>query len=200
MYYEAINATMQSMIARLEGEVVDVMAAYIVIQVGGIGYLVGVTNGSGYTLGSIVSVHTYLAVRENALDLYGFPTRDDLAMFHELIKLPKIGPKTAMQILSQADIVTLKKAVQTNDPTYLSKMSGIGKKSAEKIVQGLKDVFDQGDWDGTSTHNQGDSDVIDALMALGYTQRDAQNALQKIPAEIIETNARIKQALKYIGG
>lgn len=187
------------MIAKLTGEVVDVGLASIVLQVGGVGYLVAITNGSGFKLGTTISIHTYLAVRENALDLYGFNTRDELAMFHELIKLPKIGPKTAMQILSQADLETLKKSVQTNDPVYLSKMSGIGKKSAEKIVTGLKDIFDDGAFLGESSHgNQTDSDVIDALIALGYSQRDAIQAVQKIPPEIVDTNARIKNALKYI--
>lgn len=189
------------MIARLEGVVIDVAITNIVIQVGGIGYLVFVTNGSGYTTGSSASVHTYLAVRENALDLYGFNSRDELAMFHELIKLPKIGPKTAMQILSQADIETLKKAARTNDPVYLSKMSGISKKSAEKIVLGLKDTLDESDFPLEHSHeNQSDSDVIDALMALGYTQRDALTAVQKIPVDVTNTNARIKHALKYVGG
>lgn len=187
------------MIAKLTGEVVDVRVAQIVIQVGGVGYLVAVTHGSGYALGTTISVHTYLAVRENALDLYGFSNHRELTMFEQLIKLPKIGPKTALQILSQADLETLVKAVQTNDPTYLSKMSGIGKKSAEKIVAGLKDVLDDHDF-GTAQAdtNQGDSDVIDALISLGYSQRDALQAVQKIPSDITDTNARIKHALKYV--
>ncbi len=187
------------MIARLNGEVVDVRAGQIVLMVGGVGYLVAVANGSGYVLGTTVSLHTYLAVRETALDLYGFATLDELAMFEALIKLPKIGPKTAMQILSQADLETLKKAVRTDDPVFLTKMSGIGKKSAEKIVAGLKDVLDAGGLVHESSNtNQSDSDVIDALMALGYTQRDALQAVQKIPADITDTNARIKHALKFV--
>jgi Holliday junction DNA helicase RuvA len=189
------------MIAKITGEIVDVRLMHVVVQVGGIGYLVAVTHGSGYKLGTQVELHTYLAVRENALDLYGFATRDEHAMFEELIKLPKIGPKTALQILSQADLETLKKSVHTNDPVYLSKMSGIGKKSAEKIVAGLKDVFDLHDTFGEHAHtNQGDSDVIDALITLGYSQRDALQAIQKIPTDIIDTNARIKHALKYVSG
>ncbi len=187
------------MIAKLTGEVVDVRLTHIILEVGGVGYLVAVTNGSGFMLGTTISLNTYLAVRENALDLYGFNTRDELAMFHELIKLPKIGPKTAMQILSQADLETLKKAVHTDDPSYLSKMSGIGKKSAEKIVAGLKDIFDDGAFLSEESHgNQTDTDVIDALIALGYSQRDAIQAVQKIPADIVDTNARVKHALKYI--
>lgn len=187
------------MIARLIGEIIDVGITHIVIQVGGIGYLVAVSNSGAYTVGTTMHIHTHLAVRENALDLYGFTTRDELAMFEQLIKLQKIGPKTAIQILSQASLETLRKAVQTNDATYLSKMSGIGKKSAEKIVAGLKDILEMDDvlTEHSSAH-QSDSDVIDALMTLGYSQRDALQAVQKIPPDITETNARIKHALKYI--
>lgn len=189
------------MIAHLTGEIIDIRLTHVVLRVGGIGYLIAVTNGSDYVLGSTVELHTHLAVRENALDLYGFQVRDELVMFEQLIKLPKIGPKTALQILSQTNLETLKKAVHTDDPTYLSKMSGIGKKSAEKIVAGLKDILDVGDViTDESPANQSDSDVIDALMALGYTQRDALQAVQKIPTDITDTNTRIKHALKYIGG
>ncbi len=188
------------MIAKLTGEVVDIRITHIVIDVGGIGYLVAVSGIAGFTLGAVTSLHTHLAVRENALDLYGFSTRDELSMFEHLIKLQKIGPKTAMQILSQADLETLMKAVHTDDPVYLTKMSGIGKKSAEKIVAGLKDILDiDGLVQGHSVSNQSDSDVIDALMTLGYSQRDALQAVQKIPTDITDTNARIKYALKSIG-
>lgn len=189
------------MIARLVGEVVDVRLTHVVVQVGGVGYLIAVSNSGEYVLGTTIHIYTHLAVRENALDLYGFTTHDELAMFEQLIKLQKIGPKTAIQILSQASLETLRKAVQTNDATYLSKMSGIGRKSAEKIVAGLKDILDLDESSiEQSPGQQSDSDVIDALMTLGYSQRDALQAIQKIPADIIETNARIKHALKYISG
>ncbi len=187
------------MIAKLVGEVSDERAGQIVLMVGGVGYLVAVTDGTAHKLGTSISLNTYLAVRENALDLYGFQTLDELSMFEALIELPKIGPKTAMQILSQADLETLKKAVRTDDPVYLTKMSGIGKKSAEKIVAGLKDVLEESGLAHEHSHtNQSDSDVIDALLALGYSERDARTAIQKLPADITDTNARIKHALKFV--
>lgn len=190
------------MIAQLAGTVADVGLTSVVVDVHGIGYLVYVTKTAGFTLGERVSLFTHLAVRENALDLYGFTGREEREMFLELIKLPKIGPKTALQILSQADLPTLQKAVATEDPSYLSKMSGIGKKSAEKIVAGLKDALENiayADLGGTAGGNQDDTDVIEALLTLGYSERDAREAVQKIPNEIIGTNARIKHALKEVG-
>ena len=186
------------MIARLTGDLIEVQPLFIVIDVHGVGYRVFTASGSGFVLGAKTTLHTYLAVRETAQDLYGFSTASELDMFEHLIKLPKIGPKTAIQILSQADITIIKKAVQTNDPTYLSKMSGIGKKSAEKIVAGLTDVFGEEVFDTEVSSNQRDSDILDALMTLGYSQRDALQAVQKIPAEITDTNARIKYALKTV--
>lgn len=189
------------MIAKLTGEVIDVGVTSVVIDVHGVGYLVYVTKSSGYKIGETASVFTYLAVRENALDLYGFTVRDELSMFEHLIKLPKIGPKTAVQILSQVDLATLRKAVATEDPSYLSKMSGIGKKSAEKIVAGLKDILGEGDYldtDEERAQNQGDTDVVEALLTLGYSERDAREAVKKIPESVKGTNARIKHALKEV--
>lgn len=185
------------MIARLSGTVTDVGLVHIIIDVGGVGFFVHVTSVSGFTSGTPATLFTYLAVRENALDLYGFGSAVQLNMFHELIKIPKIGPKTALQILSQAEVEVLRHAVQTQDATYLSKMSGIGKKSAEKIVAGLKDSIGDDAFIGTSQHSA-DADVIDALISLGYSQRDTIQAVGKIPPEITDTNSRVKQALKYL--
>ncbi len=187
------------MIAQLRGIVVEIAPAQIVLDVSGVGYLVAVTNGTVFVLDSEIVLHTHLAVRENALDLYGFGTRDELQMFHELIKLPKIGPKTGLQILSQATLEILTHAIQTNDPVYLSKMSGVGKKSAEKIVAGLRDILGADGLVGSYIGKQNaDTDVVDALITLGYPQRDALEAVQKIPADITDTNARVKHALKTI--
>ena len=103
-----------------------------------------------------------------------------------------------MQIMSQADVALLRKAALSGDATYLSKISGIGKKSAEKIVIGLRDKFGEEDLLPGEYH-EGDHDVIDALMTLGYSQKESRDALGRIPPEVIETNDRIKAALKMLG-
>ena len=143
-------------------------------------------------------LHTHLAVRENALDLYGFRTTEELEMFELLIELPGIGPKSALQIMSQADVPLLRKAALSGDAGYLSKISGIGKKSAEKIVTGLRDKLGASDI-GMADYSQIDHDVIDALITLGYSQKDSRDALQKMSADVVDTNARIKAALKLLG-
>ncbi len=186
------------MIAQLTGTIVDVRPGHIVLDVHGVGYLIAVRASSGFVIGDTSTLRTHLAVRENALDLYGFQHLDELSLFAELIKLPKIGPKSALQILSQADIPVIQKAVIDQDATYLTKMSGIGKKTAEKIVSELKDVFDGYAFTVDKSLSSGDTDVVDALVSLGYAQKDARDAVQKIPAEITDTKARITFALKIV--
>ncbi len=170
----------------------------VVIDVAGVGYLVYSPHAlERFTLGERVALHTHLAVRENALDLYGFQSEDELEMFELLIDLPKIGPKTALQIMTQADVELLRSSALSGDASYLSKISGIGKKSAEKIVVGLRDKFGAEDLlPGART--QADHDVIDALMTLGYSQKECRDAMERIPPDLTDTNERIKAALKQI--
>ncbi|NCN52743.1 Holliday junction branch migration protein RuvA [Candidatus Parcubacteria bacterium] len=189
------------MIRSLSGTIIESCAEFVVIEIGGIGYKVAMPAHTHPALGESVRLYTHLAVRENALDLYGFITDDELAMFELLLTLPKIGPKSALQILSQADIKLLHTAIAKQDASYLAKMSGIGKKTAEKIILELKDkmhAFTRDDSPAPHIHS-GDSDVLDALIALGYTQRDARDVLAVIAEDITETNARIKAALQILG-
>jgi Holliday junction DNA helicase RuvA len=185
------------MIGMLTGIVCGSRGGRIILEVHGVGYVVAVRSVFDFVEKSTVTLHTYLAVRENALDLYGFALLDELRMFEELITIPKIGPKTALQILMQADVETLTHAIRTQDPLYLSKMSGIGKKTAEKVVLELKDSFDT-DLVSDALSNE-DADVIDALLALGYAHKDVRDVLTKIPPTITDTKKRITEALKRIG-
>lgn len=184
------------MIGMLTGTVANTRNGRIVLSVGGVGYLVAVRSLFDFTEGSIVTLHTHLAVRENALDLYGFALEAELRMFEELITIPKIGPKTAMQILIQADVQTLKQAILTRDPVYLTKMSGIGKKTAEKIVSELKERFGADAFTESLSHE--DTDVMDALLALGYAHKDVRDAIAKIPPAVTDTKKRITEALKIV--
>lgn len=195
------------MIRRISGIVEDIAINYVVVDVNGIGYLVYTNLATNkLIIGSQISFFTYLAVRETALDLYGFATRDELEVFDLLIGLPKIGPKTALQFLTQADIKLIKEAISKNDAGYLSKMSGIGKKSAEKIVDGLKDKFEYNyyDTDGkvvTQTDTQHATDTVDALLTLGYSQNEARAAVQKITEEnpeLEKSNEVLRLALKLL--
>lgn len=192
------------MIRQLSGTVAQNAEHSVIISVGGVGYLVHTTTpGTSFKVGSELTLYTHLAVRENALDLYGFQLLDELEVFELLIDLPKIGPKSAQQILMQADIELLKQSIANDDAAYLSKMSGIGKKSAEKIVVGLKDKFElmsqrTNAGEETAAAVPHASDTIDALIALGYTPQDARKAVQQLSPEITNTNDAVREALKQL--
>ena len=195
-----------NMIRQISGIVADIGISFVVVDVGGVGYLVYTNSPSSHLLDAPTRLFTHLAVRENSLDLYGFPDRDTLEIFELLIDLPKIGPKSALQILTQADISLLREAVHNDDPGYLSKLSGIGKKSAEKIVSGLKDKFESRGYDEVSIRSSGSapthtSDTIDALIALGYPAMDARRIVLEIAAgdpSLTSSADTIKIALKLL--
>lgn len=195
-----------SMIRQISGIVTDLGTSFVVVDVNGVGYLVYTNSPSSHLLNTPTRLYTHLAVRENSLDLYGFIDRDTLEIFELLIDLPKIGPKSALQILTQADISLLREAVRNDDPGYLSKLSGIGKKSAEKIVSGLKDKFESRGYDEVSIRSSGSapthtSDTIDALIALGYPAMDARRIVLEITTEdpsLSSSADTIKIALKLL--
>ena len=187
------------MIRCITGKILSLGAFTATVDVHGVGYLIRTPSADGrFAVGEPAIFHTHLAVRENALDLYGFLTPEELEMFELLIGLPKIGPKSALLIMSQADVPLLRKAAFSGDASYLSKISGIGKKSAEKIVLGLREKLGASDI-APGDYTEGDHDVIDALITLGYSQKESRDALQKMPPELTDTNARIKAALKLLG-
>jgi Holliday junction DNA helicase RuvA len=174
-----------------------------VIMVGGVGYSVHVPLEA---LGALQNrpeselfIHT--AVREDAIDLYGFSTIDDLSFFKQLISVSGIGPKSALGILNVADAKSIKRSIASGDSTMLTKVFGIGKKSAERIVVELRDKLAlestaRGETVGTSE----DSEVLEALMALGYNAGEVRKVLREIPKEVTGVRERIAAALKYLGG
>ena len=139
-------------------------------------------------------------MREDILDLYGFLERQELEFFEMLINVSGIGPKGALSILGIASIDTLKRAIGTGDTSYLTKISGIGKKTAEKIVIELRDkiAYKMKDEKG-GVSLQGELDALEALKSLGYSQNQAREALKKVPTEL-DTNKKIREALKILGG
>jgi Holliday junction DNA helicase RuvA len=190
------------MIARIEGTIIHKTDKFLVVDVSGVGYKVFVTTDTigSVEQGALGAFWTYTAVRENSLDLYGFASMEEMSFFELLLDVSGIGPKSALGILAVASIDTLKKAIATGDTSYLNKVSGIGRKTAEKIVIELRDKLQahKGE-DGAPSTLRGDSDVVEALKSLGYSQNDARDALKEIPSTIEGTNARIKQALKILG-
>lgn len=189
-----------SVIAQLKGKVARVEEHYLVLDVSGVGYKVFTTLATLHVLppGKDVTLSMYTAVREDALDLYGFETNDERRMFELLLTVSGIGPKSALSVLSLASTGTLVSAIGSGKAAYLTSISGIGKKTAEKIVLELKDkVKDLGI---AGSVNEGDEATIEALRTMGYSLAEAREALARVPEEISGEGARLKSALKSLGG
>ncbi|QQS61806.1 MAG: Holliday junction branch migration protein RuvA [Candidatus Moraniibacteriota bacterium] len=189
-----------SMIATLHGRVESIRGESVIISIGGIGYRVFVTQ---YALGKISMVETvflyiYTHVREDILALYGFLDEEELTMFEFLIGVSGVGPKAALSILSVADPATLQSAVINEDVSILTRVSGIGKKIAGRIVLDLKSKVEKMGFSGEKRTSQ-DTDAIDALMAMGYSVSDARDVLKDIPKEITDVGDRVKRALRNLG-
>ncbi len=176
-----------------------------IIDTNGVGYAVRL---SAATLREIqakqktgVSLFIHTAVREDAIDLYGFPTLEELSFFKNLISVSSIGPKTALGILNVADVSTLKRGIAQGEASMLTKVFGIGKKSAERIVVELRDkLVGEATERGESVGTTGDDiDVLEALMALGYSAAESRAALKKIPSGATGTRERLSAALKNLG-
>lgn len=187
------------MISTLKGTVSHKDLNFVIIDVGGVGYKVFTTTDTALDAipGSPIFLWTYLSVRENALDLFGFGSREILDVFELLIGISGIGPKTALGILNVATPEMLRQAVANDDTSYLTKVSGIGKKNAEKIVLELRDKLTTTTAD-FAPNLKSEGDVLAVLVSLGYSEREARDAAKKVSKDIVGTSERVKQALKLL--
>lgn len=190
----------EKMIAYLKGTLLHKEARAVILEVGGIGYAVhvGAETIAGLSMGSHAALWTHLAVRENSLDLYGFSARTDRDFFEQLISISGIGPKSALAIMNLAPTATLRPAIAGGDTTYLTKVSGIGKKMAQKIILELREKMAVEGKDSPGAPSD-DTDVLEALVTLGYSARIARETLQKIDPGKVGVNERVKAALALLG-
>ena len=187
------------MIAKIEGIVSEVNNKFLVVSVGGVGFKIYSTTETKASAkkGGNISLFTHLAVREEALDLYGFHTEEELNFFEMVISISGIGPKTGLNILNASTIPMLKRAISTSDTSHLVKVSGIGKKIADKIVLELSDKIGLQAESDVSLRDE--VDAVEALKAIGYSQSEARDALKKVESKFIKTGDRVKAALKILG-
>ena len=192
------------MIAHLRGTFLTSDESSVILDVAGVGYRVFATDAARTAASSAVgelSLWTHTVIREQSHELYGFLRETDVRLFELLIGVSGVGPKSALAILNLAPASTLAAAIRAGDLGYLTKVSGIGKKNAEKIVLELKDrlaAFVAEGGDDEAALNE-DAEVIEALTALGYSMQDARTALLSVSSEVAGTNARITAALKQLG-
>jgi holliday junction DNA helicase RuvA len=187
------------MIGYIEGKVIGQDIGESTILAGGIGYDVRHTSDTSKIIksDSVAKLWVHHVVREDDELLYGFTTLDERALFRHLLSVNSVGPKTALHILNLCGYETLRKGIASQDPTLLTEQGGLGKKTAEKIVFGLKDIFET---EEKTILSEVENEVADALIALGYKAQTVKEVLKKIEknSEGASVSDTIKQALRLL--
>jgi Holliday junction DNA helicase RuvA len=186
------------MIARVQGRVESQESNALIVAVNGLGLRVLVPGpcAAAAEVGEPVVLFTYLHVRENELSLYGCATEEELLLFEQLLSVSGIGPKLAMSMLSAMSAEALCRAISQEQPGLLSRVPGVGKRTAEKIVFDLKDkVAAAVGPTGVAQLTDADAEVIEALTGLGYSVVEAQRAVQSVPRDVTEVEDRLRIAL-----
>lgn len=182
------------MIKQIRGTILEKTLTGVVLDVSGWGVLVHTPQSTPILAeeGSILSLKTYLAITQSGVDLYGFMTDADRTFFELLLTVSGVGPKTALSIFSRGSRESLENAIGARDIGYLTRIVGLGKKAAEKLAVELSEKVTLGDGARESTD---DAEVLDTLIALGYTEREARKAVGNVPLHITGRDARLKAAL-----
>ena len=189
------------MIGKLSGTLLEKNPPQVLVDCHGVGYEVDVPMGTFYNLPSVgepVSLLTHFVVREDAQILYGFATAQERSAFRQLIKISGVGPRMALGVLSGMSVDELAQAISLQEAGRLVKIPGIGKKTAERLLLELKGKMgaDVGLSSANQTHSV-QNDILQALMALGYSDKEASAAFKQLPADM-GVSEGIKQALKAL--
>lgn len=184
------------MLASLRGQVTAQDERSVIVDVQGVGFRVFVLPRTleQFPVGSDASLMTHLQVREDALELYGFAQVEEKQLFEKLLTVSGVGPRVALGVLSAASVSELEAAIERGQSAILTKVSGVGTKTAERIIVDLKGKLVRDDTGGDSAM----STVIDALINLGYSAKEARTAATKTSVDL-PIAQRVKQALKYVG-
>lgn len=201
------------MYAYIKGEIADISEDNLVLECNNIGYNIRIPLSVAQRLpgiGAVVKIYTYTSVREDAFNLFGFLSKDDLEIYKKLIAVNGIGPKGALSILSAMSADDLRMAIVSGDAKAIAKAPGVGNKSAERIILELKDKIglrlsfeedaDFAQTSNTSGNSVAKNEAIEALVSLGYTPTEALKAVKQLElTEDMDSGAILKQALKVIG-
>lgn len=189
------------MIAYLKGKILEKGLTYVIVSVSGgengiVGYKVFVIpEAMEGKIGDDISLYTYMKVSDDGQSLFGLPDFATLQFFEMLITVSGVGPKVALAILSTAKAEAIKQAIANQDPAIFTRISGVGLKTAEKIIVELKNKVGTL---ATASGLTGSSDVFDALLALGYNQREVREVVNKLDHSALQ-GEQLKQALKMLG-
>jgi Holliday junction DNA helicase RuvA len=190
------------MIGRLSGVLLEKNPPQVMLEVQGVGYEIDVPMSTFYNLpgvGERVTLFTHLAVREDAHLLYGFASESERKAFRQLLKISGVGARTALSLLSGMSVADLAQAVATQEAGLLTRVPGIGKKTAERLLLELKGKLGVEFTAGVEVNRAApaSSDVLNALLSLGYNEKEAQYALKQLPLGV-SVSEGIKQALKLL--
>ena len=188
------------MIGRLTGTLIEKSPPTLVVDVNGVGYEIDVPMSTLYALpenGARVTLHTHLAIREDAHVLYGFGTAHERAAFRELIKVSGIGARIALAVLSGMSVSELAQAITLQESGRLTRVPGIGKKTAERLLLEMRGKLGADLPGAAAPVADGQADILNALMALGYSDRESAAALKTLPAGV-EVSEGIRLALKSL--
>ena len=188
------------MIGKITGRLLERHPPQILIDVHGVGYEIDVPMSTLYQLpatGSEVTLCTHLTVREDAHLLYGFATEQERRVFRQLLKISGVGARTALSVLSGMSVSDLHGAVSAQDSARLIKVPGIGRKTAERLLLELKDKLDVTEVSAAGAGEGNSGDILNALLALGYNDKEASWAARQLPVGTAVTEG-IRQALKLL--
>ena len=202
------------MYAFIEGEVCEKLNGSLVLLASGVGWQLNCSNNTlqaAPPVGEKMRCYTYLSVREDAMELFGFATREEKEMFLQLTSVSGIGPKTALGVLGAMPLRDLNLAILLGDVNALSRAPGIGKKTAQRIALELKDKISQADVSAAAAPSQGAvsaaalssdavTEAIEALIALGYSSTEARNAISQIKDQTDKPEGLIRLALRAMAG
>lgn len=164
----------ESMIARISGTTIEYIEKGVVVDTGNIGY--AVFTPSTPPLGTVITLHTHLVIREDAQELYGFETSEEKSLFVKLVGVSGVGPKTALQMLTLYPLAELVRIIKTSDAKSIALVPGIGKKTAEKISIDLKDKLDH-----FESASEGPAhDLVEALLSLGYSEQQVRGVISTV--------------------
>ena len=185
------------MIAHVRGKISEKFNGSIIIDVNGLGYelFVSVVDFDLVNLGESVKFYTYHHVREQSEELFGFSTLSAKKIFEMLISVQGVGPKAALAILSLGNVETVRNAIANSNAGFIQKASGVGKKTADRVVVGLPTKYENGNEIIENNQLNSSDEAVEALMALGYTLADASEALKNIDTDL-STAERVTKALR----
>jgi Holliday junction DNA helicase RuvA len=183
------------MIGSLRGRIIELHPSHLLLEVGGVGYHVRTTPGVISELETNAECFLYIHenIREDTHDLFGFLKADGLDLFRSLLDVSGVGPKVALVLLSLGKASSVRNAILTGDIAYLTSAPGVGKKMAQKIILELKGQLVE-----DANEYAGDKDVRDALVGLGYTPAQANEAMKRIPAGVEDASDKIREALRHL--